>query len=79
MLMVKRLLLIAVIFILSATKNGGSGELLESSPPDPKSLKNWFAKDLKLNTEKVTYDDLLGSPGSDWLIYFKANHYSPLS
>ncbi len=49
---------------------------------EEKSRKNWFTKDIVINQKKVTWQDLLNSPGADWLVYYgdlKANHFSPLS
>lgn len=55
---------------------------LDSNNLEPKSRKNWFAKNIKIISKQVTTQDLLNSPGADWLIYhgdYRANHYSPLS
>ena len=49
---------------------------------EAKSRKNWFAKSIKISSKLVTTQDLINSPGADWLIYhgdYRANHYSPLS
>jgi len=78
----RKLLLFAMLFIIFAGRNSGSDRILQSPILDTKSLKNWFAQDLKFNIEPVTMRDLLNSPGSDWLVYhgdYKASHYSPLT
>ena len=79
--MAKKLLVIAMLFLLLKSNNSGSDMKIESPPLNEKSFKNYFAKDLKFSTKNVTFQDLLKSPGSDWLVYhgdYQATHYSPL-
>ena len=80
--MVKTIISVIGIFYLCVSVNNGFGLNSDPNDIDPRSLKNWFMRDFKISTERVTMNDLLKSPGTDWLLYhgdFGANHYSPLS
>lgn len=70
-------LFLLLVFTQSGLSSGSDPLGLES-----KSRKNWFAKDLKISSAKVTIQDLLKGSGKNWLLYhgdYGANHYSPLS
>lgn len=77
----KTYIIFLLLLLLICTKNGiGLGS--DYLGLEPKSRKNWFAKDFKISPVKVTTQDLLNSPGKNWLLYhgdYGANHYSPLS
>lgn len=81
--MVKKSTFFILFFILSGSIYSASAPTNTDIPPvDTKSLKNWFMKDFKIDTAKVTMADLIRIPAENWLQYhgdFGANHYSSLA